>query len=165
MYFNKSMGTVEEDTEPFSLTAFAISKGKTAKISEVTPKLFEDRQEVKLKKIYEGILDEFKTKLKYKKYFSAWTVVGASWNIGERRWYYMIRHHSIFVWVNEDQIEKVDTVQTQIIKGTPKETFRNHKIRLREGWVRGQQSLDPNDKGWKAGSCEEKLRERLKRRK
>jgi len=151
--------------EPFSLKALAISKGRTTHISEVTPKLFEDRQEVKLKKVYEDILDAFNTKAKYKKYFSAWIIVGASWNIAERRWYYMIRHrYSVFVWVNEDQIEKVSTVQMQIVEGTQKEVPRVIRNRT-SSWVREQQSLDPNDKSWEAGSSEERLRERLKRRK
>jgi len=137
------MERVEEDVEPFSLKALAISKGRTAHISEVTPKLFEDRQEVKLKKVYKDILDAFNTKAKYKKYFSAWIIVGVSWNIAERRWYYMIRHrYSVFVWVNEDQIEKVSTVQMQIVEGNPKEVPRVIRNRT-SSWVRGQQSLDP----------------------
>lgn len=167
MYFDKSMGRVEEDIEPFSLKAFALSKGKTAQISEVTPKSFEDGQEVKLKKIYQNILDQIGSKLKYKKYFSAWEIVGASWNIAEGRWYYMIRHRfSVFVWVNEDQIEKVDTAQMQIVKGAPKEKRHVFHERRPIMWVREQRSLDPQDKvkGWLAGSCEEKLRERLRRR-
>jgi hypothetical protein len=165
MYFNKSLERVEEDEEPFSLKALAISKGRTTHISEVTPKLFEDGQEVKLKKVYKHILDTFNTKAKYKKYFSAWIIVGVSWNIAEGRWYYMIRHrYSVFVWVSEDQVEKVGTVQKQIVEGTPKEVPRVIRDRT-SSWVREQQSLDPNDKGWEAGSCEERLRERLKRRK
>jgi len=166
-YFNKSTRREEEEEEPFSLRALAISKGRTTHISEVTPKLFEYEQEVKLKRVYKDILEEFNTKEKYKKYFSTWIVVGASWNIAENRWYYMIRYgHSVFVWVNADQIEKVNTTQKHLVEGPIREVYREPRFQRRtSGWVRGQQSLDPNARDWEAGMCEEKLRERLKRRK
>lgn len=173
MYFDKSTKTLCEGIEPFSLRALAISKGRTAQISEVTPKLFEDGQEVHLRTVHKDILDEFKTKSKYRKYFSAWIVVGASWNISERRYYYMIRQRfAVFVWVTEDQIQKVPTTQIQLVKGLQQERYRPRVSRFSDhGWNREQQSLDSvlqSDKSqthfWEAGSCERKLRERLKRR-
>jgi len=163
MYFNRSMGRVEEDIEAFSLKALTLSKGKTARISEVTPILFEDGQEVRLKKVYKEILDEFKTQSRYKKYFSVWIVVGASWNIPEHRYYYMIRNRFIaFVWVTEDQIEPAG-LQTKIVEGPERYVQRAQRNNV-PSWVPGQQSLDPKTKDWTTGSCDMHLRERLRQR-
>ena len=164
MYFDKRVGRADYDVEPFSLKALAISKMKTSLISKVTPILFEDGQDVKLRRVYKNILDEFKTKSKYKKYFSVWTVVGASWNIREGCYYYMIRNRfSVFVWVTAEQIEKAG-VQKQIAEGPTRYPTGRPPPRGPD-WQPGQQSLDPNVTDWRAQNCEYVMHVRLKHRK
>lgn len=129
MYLDESTGKLFEGEEQFSLKALAVSKGKTAFKSETTPQLFESGDEVKLNKIYRGIYDELKTKLKYKKYFSTWIVVGSGWSVTAERWYYMIRLRlQTFVWVTEDQITKVSSTQTQMVDGPREERFRRRQM-------------------------------------
>lgn len=144
MYFDKVTNNVCDDVEPFSLKAFAISKGKTTRISEVTPKLFESEQEVKFKKVYPELYKQLPWKLKCKRYFSVFTVVGASWSIEEERWYYMItQRRRVFFWVNDDQIKPVETVQTQLSIGSRTERFRQRNMRQSTGldWP-WQQSIE-----------------------
>jgi len=146
MYFNKARNNLCDDVEPFSLKALAISKGKTTRISEVTPKLFETEQEVKFKKVYPELYKQLPWKSKLKRYFSTFIVIGASWSIDEGRWYYMItQSRRVFLWVNEDQIKSVQTAQTRLSNGPCTERFHRRNIRqnrrLSFGWPQ-QQNID-----------------------
>jgi uncharacterized protein (DUF2461 family) len=164
MYFDRSTKRAEHYIEPFSLKALAISKGQTSQISEVTPILFEDEQEVRLKKVYKEILDEFKSKSKYKQYFSVWIVVGSAWSIPEEQYYYMIRNRfAVFAWVTDDQIKKAG-VQKQIVEG-PTSYYRKPRFNKREpSWVSNQQTLDSSPRARVlADMCDINLHDRLKR--
>lgn len=168
MYFDATLEKPVDRVEPFSLAALAISKGKTALISEVTPQLFEEGQEVKLRKVYPHLYEGLLKKPSYKKYSSAFTVVGASWSIEKQCWYYMIRYkHQIFLWVTDDQIKKA-SLQTHLAEAS-EERYRYHpKSKRTTCWNSDQQPLDAslgNVDRWKAGSADVDLKARLAKRK
>jgi hypothetical protein len=161
-YFNSASGKVDFDVEPFSLKALVMSEGKTCLLSEATPVLFKSGQQVLLNEVYKRILDLFRTKLKYKKYFSTWIVVGSAWNIMKKRHYYEIRQgFDVCEWVTAEEIRNAGS-QKEIAKG-PYYIRQTPYPRRSFGWVSEQQSLDPDPESrWDAKAADAKLRERLR---
>lgn len=145
MYFDKTTEQLCDRIEPFSLAAFAISKGKTACESDVTPQLFTAGQEVKLKEFYPELFKRLPWKSKYKRYFSAFTVIGASWSIDDKCWYYLItQRRRVFFWVDDNQITPFQTVQAQLSKGPRVERLHRRSVRKTrlDWWPLQQQYIE-----------------------